>query len=75
MLWLEDGVCVLSSRSLSPADAFMRLGSMGLFYHRLGLTILLNVDFCIEIVIENYVTPTISTLQGFVTSLSRSFIG
>ena len=33
------------------------------------------VDFCIEIVIENYVTPTISTLQGFVTSLSRSFIG
>ena len=42
MLWLEDGVCVLSSRSLSPADAFMRLGNMGLFYHRLGLTILLK---------------------------------
>jgi len=39
MLWLEDGVCVRSLRCLSPADAFIRLGNMGLvLYHRLGLT-------------------------------------
>ena len=34
-----------------------------------------SVDFCIEIVIEYYTTPTISTVQGFVTSLSHSSIG
>ena len=34
-----------------------------------------TVEFCMEIVIDHYVTTTISTIQGFVPLLSHSYIG
>ena len=36
------GMCPFLEKFFPPADAFMRLGNMGLVYHRLGLTIVLN---------------------------------